>query len=89
MNPSSVCEVYRPAPQRSSNAIAIITSIKVSFQFCISGFLNAFHAKACSCDSFRCRSESLSRQVMTQHGKTSAQIAEGLPKGNNTVVTAI
>jgi hypothetical protein len=66
MAPPSVYEVYSPAPQRSSIATAIITSIKVSVQFMIQCFLSSISyqvclALDCPCDSFsRCRSESLS-----------------------------
>ena len=46
VNCSAQCvQVYRPAPQRSSNATAIITSMKISFQLCFSAFSRAFQTR--------------------------------------------
>src|SRR5215469_7440387 len=73
MAPPRVYEVYRPAPQRTSNATAIIRSMRVSFQLCFTASRHAnshpvYRFSTPIATSFLA-ARSGPGQAMTQHGK--------------------
>src|SRR5262249_566091 len=88
MAPPSVYEVYTPAPQRNSNATAIITSMKVSFQLRFSASSHAFRSRPAGFSTRQCRSEFLragydaARQGIDTYRRRSCKGDIPVVKGN-------
>jgi hypothetical protein len=81
MAPPSVYEVYRPAPQRSSNATAIITSMTLSFSHAsvlpLTHFTPGLPASQPPMRLFRIAARNRLGQAITDRNKASAQNRRG------------
>ena len=82
MAPPSVYEVYRPAPQRSSNATAIITSMRLSFSHAsvlpLTHFTPGLPASQPPMRLFRIAARNRLGQAITHRNRHRRKIAEGL-----------